>query len=82
MDLGQQLVEFDFHFITSIFKNNDSFKIITIIDDMNLAEFAKQYGENLLPILGVSPTNAIKSAKGIELFQKNDRWIVLDKLIK
>ncbi|MEC8678182.1 MAG: cation:proton antiporter, partial [Candidatus Margulisiibacteriota bacterium] len=79
MDLGQQLVEFDFHFITSIFKNNDSFKIITIIDDMNLADFTKQYGENLLPILGVSPTNAIKSAKGVELFQKNDRWIVLDK---
>ena len=82
MDLGQQLVEFDFHFITSIFKNNDSFKIITIIDDMNLSEFTKQYGENLLPILGVSPTNTIKSAKGVELFQKNDRWIVLDKLIK
>ena len=82
MDLGQQLVEFDFHFITNVFKNNDSFKLITIIEDMSYDDFIKQYGEHLLPVLGVSPTNLIKSAKGVESFEKNDRWIVLDKLIK
>ena len=82
VDLGTNIVDFDFHYVMSIFHNNDSFKLITIVDEMDKAKFTEQYGGNLVPIIGVSATNKLLPAKDIDLFQKNDRWIVLDKLIK
>ena len=66
----------------SVFKNNDSFKLITIVDDMDLPAFQKQYGDSVLPIIGVSKTNKLLPAKSVELFNKDDRWIILDKKLK
>ena len=37
----------------SIFQNNDSFKLITIVDEMDKAKFTEQYGSNLVPVIGV-----------------------------
>ena len=53
--------------------------MINIVDDMTLVEFQAQYGEQTLPVLGVSATNALIPAKGTDQFNKGDRWIVMDK---
>ncbi|MEK9727918.1 MAG: sodium:proton antiporter [Candidatus Margulisiibacteriota bacterium] len=81
VELGKSIVEFDYHYIMSVFQNNDSFKMITIVDDMDTQMFAKQYGNELIPVLGISSTNQLIPSKGVDSFNKDERWIVLDKTI-
>ena len=77
--MGTEIVDVDFHYLMSLFKNNDSFRVINIVDDMTLVEFQAQYGEQTLPVIGVTATSALIPAKGTEQFNKGDRWIVMDK---
>lgn len=80
VDAGNQITDQDFHYFSSIFYNNDSFKIITIIEDMTMDAFTKQYGKNIIPILGISNSNELKPARKLEQLNQNDRWIVIEKI--
>ncbi len=78
VELGHNITNADFHYFLSVFENNDSFRLINIIDTISMAEFNSQYGENLMPVLGISATNEIKQAKQIEEFSQDDVWVVFD----
>jgi len=80
VDAGNQITDQDFHYFSSIFYNNDSFKMITIIEDMTMDAFTKQYGKNIIPILGISNSNELKPARKLEQLNQNDRWIVIEKI--
>ena len=78
VELGNNITDADFHYFLSVFDNNDSFKLITIIEDISMAEFVSQYGQNVMPVLGISATNEIKPGKQIEQFNQDDVWVVID----
>ena len=78
VELGHNITDHDYHFFLASFENNDSFKTITIINDMSPDQFTSQYGVNLIPVIGVSSSNQIKRAKNIEQFSKDDCWVVFD----
>tara|TARA_Y100001935_G_scaffold251521_1_gene253714 strand:- start:298 stop:2106 length:1809 start_codon:yes stop_codon:yes gene_type:complete len=78
VELGHNITPHDFQFFLTSFENNDSFKSITIIQDMSLDDFTSQYGANLVPVIGVSSSNQIKKAKNTDEFMKDDCWIVFD----
>jgi hypothetical protein len=78
VELGHNITQHDFQFFLGSFENNDSFKSITIIQDMSLDDFKSQYGANFVPVIGVSSSSQIKKAKNTEEFLKGDCWIVFD----
>ena len=82
VDFGNSITDRDFHYFSSIFNTNDSFKMITIIEDMTMAQFISQYGEDIVPVIGISDSNQLKPARQLEQFNQNDRWIVIEKITK
>ena len=56
--------------------------MITIIEDMTMAQFISQYGEDIVPVIGISDSNQLKPARQLEQFNQNDRWIVIEKITK
>ena len=78
VELGHNITEKDYHFFISSFDNNESFKLINIVNDLSFNDFTKQYGENLIPVIGVSSSNKIISAMNLEQFSKGDSWVVFD----
>ena len=46
---------------------------------MTMDAFTKQYGKNIIPILGISNSNELKPARKLEQLNQNDRWIVIEK---
>ena len=52
--------------------------MITIVKDISKNEFEELYGQNVIPVFGISKSNAIISSNNVESFSTDDSWIVIE----
>ena len=67
-----------FNYLNTIFESNESFRVITIVKDISRDEFDQLYGEDTVPIIGISKSNAILSSNNLETFSADDSWVVIE----
>ena len=67
----------NFNYLKHVVANKESFKLVTLISDMNLEEFNMVYGSKAIPILGFSSMNQLLVGSNVDNFSKDDRWVIL-----
>ncbi|MBL6723272.1 MAG: hypothetical protein ISQ13_04585 [Candidatus Margulisbacteria bacterium] len=82
VDVGQFITDKNFNFYLNLFENNDTFKMVTIIEPLTKGAFYKQYGENTIPVLGLSDNNVIIPGGQVDQFSPNDRWVIVQNVAK